>query len=209
MERPVPIPADGAQLEGVLALPQGATGIVAFAHGSGSSRLSPRNNFVAGVLRDSGIATLLMDLLTRAEDTDYATRFDIGLLTERLLAATRWLENNPETSPLRIGYFGASTGAAAALQAAAREPGIGAVVSRGGRPDLAGVEALRRVSAPTLFIVGSRDRGVIELNQEAYALLTCPKELILIPGATHLFEEPGTLEQVAEHAARWFGQYLQ
>lgn len=209
MERLVPIPADGAQLEGVLALPQGATGIVAFAHGSGSSRLSPRNNFVAGVLRDSGIATLLMDLLTRAEDTDYATRFDIGLLTERLLAATRWLENNPETSPLRIGYFGASTGAAAALQAAAREPGIGAVVSRGGRPDLAGVEALRRVSAPTLLIVGSRDCGVIKLNQEAYALLTCPKELILIPGATHLFEEPGTLEQVAEHAARWFGQYLQ
>ena len=202
-------PSGTISLEGMLELPGNAAGVVLFAHGSGSSRLSPRNNYVARVLREAGLGTLLIDLLTQDEDTDYATRFDIPLLTRRLLAATRWLQSEPSTLSLAIGYFGASTGAAAALQAAAEEgEKITAVVSRGGRPDLAGEEALNRVAAPTLLIVGGFDDVVIGLNQEAHRSLRCEKELIVIPGATHLFEEPGTLEQVAWHAANWFGKFM-
>lgn len=202
-------PSGTISLEGMLELPDNATGIVLFAHGSGSSRLSPRNNYVARVLRDAGLGTLLIDLLTQLEDTDYATRFDIPLLTRRLLSATRWLESEPATLPLAIGYFGASTGAAAALQAAAEEGReIAAVISRGGRPDLAGEAALSGVTSPTLLIVGGFDDVVIGLNREAYRFLRCEKELIIVPGATHLFEEPGTLEQVAKHAAHWFGKFM-
>ena len=205
----VHIPADEVELDGELVLPPSATGVVLFAHGSGSSRFSPRNTYVAEVLQQRGIGTLLFDLLTREEDQDYATRFDIALLTRRLLAATAWLQSNPETQALHLGYFGASTGAAAALQAAAKmQNKIAAVVSRGGRPDLAGEIALSRVHAPTLLIVGGADYGVIELNQQAYALLSCKKELTLIPGATHLFEEAGTLQQAARSASDWFAQHL-
>ena len=205
----VHIPADQVELDGELILPPSAKGVVLFAHGSGSSRFSPRNTYVAEVLQQHGIGTLLFDLLTREEDQDYETRFDIALLTRRLLAATAWLQSNPNTQTLELGYFGASTGAAAALQAAAEmENEIAAVVSRGGRPDLAGEVALRRVTAPTLLIVGAADYGVIELNQQAYALLNCEKELTLIPGATHLFEEAGTLQQAARNAADWFVQHL-
>jgi dienelactone hydrolase len=205
----VHIPAGLTELDGELVLPPSATGVVLFAHGSGSSRFSPRNTFVAEVLQQHGIGTLLFDLLTRAEDQDYSTRFDIDLLTRRLLAATAWLQANPQTQTLRTGYFGASTGAAAALQAAAAMGDkIAAVVSRGGRPDLAGETALSQVTAPTLLIVGSADYGVIELNQQAYALLHCEKKLTLIPGATHLFEEPGTLKQAARSAANWFEKHL-
>lgn len=201
----VKIPAGSVELSGELVLPPEASGVVLFAHGSGSSRFSPRNTYVANVLQQHGIGTLLFDLLTRAEDQDYAQRFDIDLLTQRLLAATDWLQKNPETKALKAGYFGASTGAAAALQAAAKMQGaVAAVVSRGGRPDLAGAVALNQVTAPTLLIVGSADHGVIELNEQAYALMTCVKKLVLVPGATHLFEEPGTLEQVAQFAADWF-----
>lgn len=205
----VNIPAGAVSLEGMLDLPENAPGIVLFAHGSGSSRLSPRNNYVAGVLREAGLGTLLIDLLTRSEDMDYSTRFDIPLLTQRLQATTRWLQNEERTKSLAIGYFGASTGAAAALQAAAEEGGkIAAVVSRGGRPDLAGEAALGGVTSPTLLIVGGFDDVVIGLNREAYRFLRCEKELIIVPGATHLFEEPGTLEQVAKHAAAWFGKFM-
>jgi len=205
----VHIPADQVELDGELILPPSAKGVVLFAHGSGSSRFSPRNTYVAEVLQQRGIGTLLFDLLTREEDRNYETRFDIALLTRRLLAATAWLQANPATHTLRLGYFGASTGAAAALQAAA-EMGdkIAAVVSRGGRPDLAGEVALGRVTAPTLLIVGAADYGVIELNQQAYALMSCEKELTLIPGATHLFEEPGTLQEAARNAAAWFARHL-
>jgi dienelactone hydrolase len=205
----VRIPADTVELDGELIVPPSATGVVLFAHGSGSSRLSPRNTYVAKVLQEYGIGTLLFDLLTREEDEDYQTRFDITLLTRRLLAATAWLRASPQTKTLNVGYFGASTGAAAALQAAA-EMGdkVAAVVSRGGRPDLAGADALSRVSAPTLLIVGGADYGVIELNQQAHSLMHCKKKISLIPGATHLFEEPGTLEQVASDAADWFAQHL-
>ena len=201
----VKIPAGSVELSGELVLTPEASGVVLFAHGSGSSRFSPRNTYVASVLQQHGIGTLLFDLLTRAEDQDYAQRFDIDLLTQRLLAATDWLQKNPETKALKAGYFGASTGAAAALQAAAQiQDAVAAVVSRGGRPDLAGAVALNQVTAPTLLIVGSADHGVIELNEQAYALMTCVKKLVLVPGATHLFEEPGTLEQVAQFAADWF-----
>ncbi|MBK7491087.1 MAG: dienelactone hydrolase family protein [Nitrosomonas sp.] len=201
----VKIPAGSIELSGELVLTPEASGVVLFAHGSGSSRFSPRNTYVAEVLQQHGIGTLLFDLLTRVEDQDYAQRFDIDLLTQRLLAATDWLQVNPATKSLKIGYFGASTGAAAALQAAARMGNaVAAVVSRGGRPDLAGEVALNQVTAPTLLIVGSADHGVIELNEQAYALMTCVKKLVLVPGATHLFEEPGTLEQVAQFAADWF-----
>lgn len=207
---PVKIPAGPVELSGELVLPPAASGVVLFAHGSGSSRFSPRNTFVANVLQQQGIGTLLFDLLTRAEDQDYTMRFDIDLLTRRLLAATAWLQADPKTKSLRTGYFGASTGAAAALQAAAEMGNnIAAVVSRGGRPDLAGEIALSQVIAPTLLIVGSADYGVIELNEQAYALMNCEKRLMLVPGATHLFEEPGTLEQAAQHAANWFSKYLQ
>ena len=205
----VHIPAGRVELDGELILPPSAKSVVLFAHGSGSSRFSPRNTYVAEVLQQHGIGTLLFDLLTREEDQDYETRFDIALLTQRLLAATAWLQANPKTQALHLGHFGASTGAAAALQAAAKMGNrIAAVVSRGGRPDLAGEIALSRVSAPTLLIVGGEDYGVIELNQQAYALLDCEKKLTLIPGATHLFEEPGTLQQVARRAADWFTQHL-
>jgi dienelactone hydrolase len=204
------IPAAGVILTGDLTIPVNARGLVIFAHGSGSSRLSPRNTYVASVLQQAGIATLLFDLLTRAEDVDYATRFDIELLTRRLLAATSWVKQQPQTRNFKIGYFGASTGAAAALQAAAElQNGVDAVVSRGGRPDLAGGAALRKVSAPTLLIVGGYDDEVIELNEQAYALLACKKELAIVPGATHLFEEPGTLEQAARKAANWFSLHLE
>lgn len=205
----VVIPVAHASLEGELALPSGATAVVLFAHGSGSSRFSPRNTYVAEVLQQRGIGTLLFDLLTHEEDRDYETRFDIALLTRRLLAATAWLQADPRTQALKIGYFGASTGAAAALQAAATLGNkIFAVVSRGGRPDLAGELALSRVTAPTLLIVGGADYGVIELNQQADAQMNCRRDLILIPGATHLFEEPGTLEQAAHSAADWFVRHL-
>ncbi len=196
-------------LEGELILPSETKSVVLFAHGSGSSRFSPRNTYVASVLQERGIGTLLFDLLTREEDRDYETRFDIDLLTQRLLAATTWIVQDKRTKSLNVGYFGASTGAAAALQAAA-ELGkvISAVVSRGGRPDLAGEAALRKVAAPTLLIVGGYDDVVIELNRGAYAELKCEKELTIIPGATHLFEEPGTLEQAARAAADWFAKHL-
>ena len=204
----ITITAGAASLEGELVLPDHTSCVVLFAHGSGSSRLSPRNNYVAGVLRDAGLGTLLIDLLTRSEDTDYATRFDIPLLTGRLLATTRWLKSMGRTQSLAIGYFGASTGAAAALQAAAEDGEIAAIVSRGGRPDLAGDDALRQVTAPTLLIVGGADSVVIELNHAAYEQLKCEKKLVIVPGASHLFEESGALEQVAKYAASWFGQYL-
>ncbi|HEY2956358.1 MAG TPA: alpha/beta family hydrolase [Candidatus Eisenbacteria bacterium] len=202
----VHIPACGATLEGALAVPERPAGIVLFAHGSGSSRHSRRNQFVAAALRDAGVGTLLFDLLAPEEDADDERRFDIPLLTRRLEAATEWLEASQPPTPL--GYFGASTGAAAALAAAA---GLGAriraVVSRGGRPDLA-ADDLPRVRAATLLIVGARDEEVLELNRRALERLACERELIVVPGATHLFEEPGALEAVAEHAASWFARHL-
>lgn len=205
----VRIPAGGATVEGALEIPDNAIGLVLFAHGSGSSRHSPRNNFVAAVLREAGIGTLLMDLLTPEEDRDVEHRFDIGLLTARLLAAARWAATRPATRELPLGFFGASTGAAAALEAAAAlGNGVRAVVSRGGRPDLASRVALASVTAPTLLLVGGHDYGVVELNQQAYAQLQCVKELALVPGATHLFEEPGALEAVADKAAAWFARHL-
>jgi len=207
--RLVHIPTGDVRMEGVLEAPPRASGMVLFAHGSGSSRLSPRNNFVAAELRKAGLGTLLMDLLTREEDRDYETRFAITLLAERLADAVRWLRDEPSVGLLPIGLFGASTGAAAALQIAANVPDeIAAVVSRGGRPDLAGAQALAKVRAPTLLIVGGADYGVIELNEAAYAKLACEKELAVVPHATHLFEEPGTLEQVARLAAAWFVRCL-
>jgi len=203
------IPAGGATVEGLLEIPEGAVGLVLFAHGSGSSRHSPRNNYVAGVLRAAGIGTLLMDLLTPEEDSDYSRRFDIGLLTGRLLEATRWVAAQEATRDLPLGFFGASTGAAAALDAAAALGDTArAVVSRGGRPDLASEQALLKVRAPTLLLVGGYDDGVIDLNQLAYDQLHCEKEMVIVPGATHLFEEPGTLEEVARQAADWFVRHL-
>jgi pimeloyl-ACP methyl ester carboxylesterase len=212
-EKPVRIPLGSVTLEGDLAVPAHAPGIVVFAHGSGSSRHSSRNRFVAGVLHESGIATLLFDLLTareEAEERDTAhLRFDIGLLADRLIGATGWLTRQPTTRELPIGYFGASTGAAAALVAAAHErERVATVVSRGGRPDLAG-SALRRVHVPTLLIVGGHDSGVIELNQRALQQIAAPdKQLVIVPRATHLFEEPGALEEVAQLAADWFVRHL-
>jgi putative phosphoribosyl transferase len=209
IERLVHIPTDKVHIEGMLELPTTASGIVLFAHGSGSSRHSPRNNYVAQVLRDNGIGTLLMDLLTPEEDMNYQTRFDIPLLTKRLLAATSWVKTEKSINKLPLGYFGASTGAAAALQAASMlGKDISAVVSRGGRPDLAGQDYLANVKSPTLLLVGGQDDVVIELNRDAYDLIHSKKELSIIPGATHLFEESGTLEEVAYQAASWFVQYL-
>jgi len=210
--RPVQVRAGRVILEGDLALPDEAVGIVVFAHGSGSSRHSPRNRAVARELQEAGLATLLLDLLTTTEEAiDAQTgyfRFDIALLAKRLVETTRWLKLQPATRNLHVGYFGASTGGGAALMAAAEGPeAIGAVVSRGGRPDLAG-SALRLVRAPTLLIVGGRDQPVIELNQQALAALRCEKELVIVPGATHLFEEPGTLEEVARLASEWFVRHL-
>src|SRR5829696_3444099 len=211
-ERPVRIPVGAVELEGNLGVPEGAAGVVLFAHGSGSGRHSPRNRYVARVLREAGLATLLIDLLTREEEeVDLRTgylRFDIGLLADRLADATGWLIENPDARDLRIGYFGASTGAGAALVAAAERPDeVGAIVSRGGRPDLAG-EALPLVKAPTLLIVGGNDVPVIGMNEEAMERLRMEKELEIVPGATHLFEEPGALEEVARLAADWFMRYL-
>jgi len=207
-EHTVKITKENLALEGIRSLPTDSRGVVVFAHGSGSGRLSPRNSFVARHLQRDRLATLLLDLLTEEEAEDRRKVFDIDLLADRLLLVKTWLETQPQTQNLGIGYFGASTGAGAALQAAAREPSnIKAVVSRGGRPDLA-EPYLPSVTAPTLLIVGGHDEPVIEMNQAAYDLLTCEKKLVIIPDATHLFEEPGTLEQVAEHASRWFLRYL-
>jgi len=211
-DRLVRVKAGPVTLEGTLSLPVGARGVVLFAHGSGSSRHSVRNRHVARLLNEAGLATLLIDLLTADEEAiDRLTahlRFDISLLAERLVSATEWLTQFPDTRHLRIGYFGASTGAAAALVAAADRPQeVGAIVSRGGRPDLAG-PALPRVQAPTLLIVGGNDLQVIELNRMALAQLRCEKRLVIVPGATHLFEEPGALDDVARLAREWFERYL-
>jgi dienelactone hydrolase len=194
-------------LGGLLGVPDGARGIVAFAHGSGSGRLSPRNNHVAAALRQAGLATFLLDLLTPEEEHDRRNVFDIDLLAGRLVLATRWLRQRRETSQLAVGYFGASTGAAAALRAAAAEPDIAAVVSRGGRPDLA-LEVLPAVRAPTLLLVGSRDGPVIGMNEQAYHALRAEKRLVIVEGAGHLFEEPGTLDEVVRHATQWFLDHL-
>jgi putative phosphoribosyl transferase len=207
-ERSVQVPAGRHRLEGILVVPAEARGVVAFAHGSGSGRFSPRNQQVARVLQQGGTATLLMDLLEEDEAEDREKVFDIELLAERLQFTSDWLAHEPATAALRLGYFGASTGAGAALVAAARQPGlIDAVVSRGGRPDLAW-DYLPRVQAPTLLIVGGEDRTVLGLNEEALACMDCPRELKVIPGATHLFHEPGALEQVARLAAEWFRRHL-
>ncbi len=211
-ERHIKVASGSVVLEGNLGIPDGARGIVLFAHGSGSGRHSPRNRYVARMLRQANLATLLIDLLTAEEEAiDLQTRhlrFDIGLLAGRLVGATDWLTQNPDTRNLRVGCFGASTGAGAALVAAAERPElVGALVSRGGRPDLAG-QALPRVAAPTLLIVGGNDLPVIRLNREALEQLRTEKELKIVPGATHLFEEPGMLEEVARLAAGWFVGYL-
>ena len=207
-EKAVRLTRGALSLEGVLGLPAQALGIVVFAHGSGSGRFSPRNNFVARHLQQGRVATLLIDLLTPDEAEDRRKVFDIDLLADRVLWAKAWLEQDARTKGLGLGYFGASTGAGAALQAAARDPSsIRAVVSRGGRPDLA-EPYLPSVTAPTLLIVGGEDFPVIQMNQDAFAQLTCPKKLVIVPGATHLFEEPGTLEEVAEHALIWFQQHF-
>lgn len=206
---PVTIKLERISLKGLLAIPDQAIGIVLFSHGSGSSRLSSRNNYVASVLQDEGMATLLFDLLTEQEDLNYETRFDIPLLTRRLIAVTEWIRKQAATKNLEISYFGASTGAASALGAAAyfgRE--IAAVVSRGGRPDLA-LNVLPSVTAPTLLLVGGRDQVVIGMNQQAFEKLPGVKGLEIIPGATHLFEEPGKLEEVARISANWFKKYFQ
>jgi putative phosphoribosyl transferase len=204
----VEIPSNGRLLRGMLNVPKAAEGIVTFAHGSGSGRYSPRNQYVAEVLQKAGLATLLIDLLEEEEADDREKVFDIELLAERLQSAADWLSEKNDTSQLRLGYFGASTGAGAALVAAARWPAaIGAVVSRGGRPDLAS-DYLPAVRAATLLIVGGNDEGVIELNEEAFRLLHCSKELKIVPGATHLFPEPGALEEVARLAKDWFVRYL-
>lgn len=210
--REVMVTSDSVTLRGLLGVPKAVRGVVLFAHGSGSGRLSSRNNFVARSLQDAGLATLLIDLLSEEEErVDAGTghlRFDIAFLAKRLEAATTWLSNTADTRSLDVGYFGASTGAAAALVAAAEMPdNVAAVVSRGGRPDLAG-ERLADVKAPTLLIVGSRDVPVIPLNEDAYAQLRCAKKLEVVPGASHLFEEPGTLEVVSRLASSWFLRYL-
>lgn len=209
-QRDVGIVTPDAALAGELWLPDEAPGVVLFAHGSGSSRLSPRNRYVAGEIVAGGVGTLLFDLLTAAEERrdrrDASLRFDIGLLARRLADATRWLGQQPWAKALKVGYFGASTGAAAALVAAV-ECEVNAIVSRGGRPDLAGA-ALPEVRAPTLLIVGSHDPVVLDLNRQAQARLRCESRLEIVPGATHLFEEPGTLEQVAALAAAWFKRWL-
>jgi dienelactone hydrolase len=211
-EREVRVSAGPVTLEGSLGIPNSVRGVVLFAHGSGSGRHSPRNRYVARVLREANLATLLIDLLTEdEEEVDLRTtrlRFDIGLLARRLVGATDWLVQNPDTEQLRIGYFGASTGAGATLVAAAERPDeVGAIVSRGGRPDLAG-DALPLVKAPTLLIVGGNDEPVIGMNEEALARMRAVKRLQIVPGASHLFEEPGALEEVARLATVWFARHL-
>ncbi len=201
------IPVGKVILKGELFIPTRAEAIIIFSHGSGSSRFSLRNQLVAKYLQERNFGTLLFDLLTGEEDKHYHNRFDIGLLTKRLAGATEWLQEVPAAKDCRIGYFGASTGAASALKAAAVLPEIHAVVSRGGRPDLA-MDDLSLVEAPTLLIVGSLDQDVLQLNKEAYGHLTCEKKLEIIPGASHLFEEPGTMEKVCEKAGAWFEKYL-
>ncbi|WP_332774544.1 dienelactone hydrolase family protein [Polaromonas sp.] len=211
------IPAGQARLPGTLTLPDNPRGVVAVAHGSGSNRLSARNTYVAGLLQREGIATLLFDLLTSQEDQHPDARFNIELLAQRLLVATAWLKERPECAGLALAYYGASTGAAACICAAA-ELGdeVRAIVSRGGRPDLAGPESLGRLVSPTLLIVGGDDHVVLQLNRQAYALIGsengrpggCEKELAIVPGASHLFEEPGTLEQAAHHAVHWFNRWF-
>lgn len=215
MSRPnandVVIPIPDAELYGMLSVPVNARGLVVFAHGSGSGRFSPRNQMVAAALQDAGFGTLLFDLLTEAEERiDERTReyrFNIPMLAERLVAATDWLGEQVATEGLGIGYFGASTGAGAALIAAAERPDIRAVVSRGGRPDLAG-DALERVTAPTLLIVGGLDDIVIGMNRDAQGHLAGTSDLVIVPGATHLFEEPGTMEHVVQHAEAWFRRHM-
>jgi putative phosphoribosyl transferase len=211
VEREIQVPAGGQALAGNLALPAAARGVILFAHGSGSSRHSPRNRAVARVLRESGLGTLLIDLLTRSEEADDAItghlRFDIPLLARRLVAVTDWIRQEPVTRLLPVGYFGASTGGGAALVAAAGNPDVFAVVSRGGRPDLAG-DALPRVAAPTLLIVGGDDVPVIGMNRAAASRMRAEVCIEIVPGASHLFEEPGALERVSELAARWFGAHL-
>lgn len=205
----VEVKSGEARLEGMLGLPEGAQGVVLFAHGSGSGRFSPRNQYVARVLREGGLGTLLIDLLEEWESDDRDKVFDIGFLAERLISSTSWLQSNEATKDMAIGYFGASTGAAAALEAASKlGDTIKAVVSRGGRPDLA-MQYLPDVKAPTLLIVGGDDWPVISMNQDAYDHLPGTKEIVIIPGATHLFEEPGTLEEVARLARDWFSWYLE
>ena len=213
VEREIRIPAGDAALAGSVTIPAGAKALVLFAHGSGSSRHSPRNVWVASRLSQAGMATLLFDLLTASEEARDAHtrehRFDIALLARRLADATRWVDAEPDLRDFALGYFGASTGSAAALAAAA-ELGdrVSAVVSRGGRPDLAGEHALSAVTAPTLLIVGGDDEPVIALNERAQTLMRCERRLVIVPGASHLFEEPGALEQVATIAAEWFVEYL-
>ena len=204
----VNIPVGNVLLKGDLFIPPNAGGIIVFSHGSGSSRHSSRNRMVAKYLQEKNFGTLLFDLLTMEEDKNYSTRFNIDLLTRRLMGATEWLEKQPAAAGCHIGYFGASTGAASALKAAVALPQIAAVVSRGGRPDLA-MDELNKVQAPTLFIVGGRDYEVMQLNEAAYAELICEKKLEVVRGATHLFEEPGTMEQVCALAGAWFKKYLQ
>jgi dienelactone hydrolase len=207
-KKTVEIQVENVILQGNLAIPENATGIVLFSHGSGSSRLSPRNNYVAEVLQQNGLATLLFDLLTEKEDRIYENRFNIDLLTERLISVTKWVKENPETKELNLGYFGASTGAASALVAAAYfGDQIKAVVSRGGRPDL-GMQDIQKAKAPTLLIVGGYDDLVIQLNQKAFEKLQCERKLEIVPEASHLFEEPGKLEVVARLSADWFAKYL-
>lgn len=204
----IKIPVNGVVLDAILTVPPQATAIVVFVHGSGSSRFSPRNNYVAEILQQAGLATLLFDLLTEEEDLTYENRFNIKLLTKRLEQVTEWLLKQPNTKNFKVGYFGASTGSASAIIAAAElRSGIKAVVSRGGRPDLA-VDALMKITAPILLIVGGADTVVIELNQGAYDSIKGEKSLQIIPNATHLFEEPGTLEEVAKLACAWFKKYL-
>jgi len=208
LQREVWIESEGVRVGGFLAIPDGAESIVLFAHGSGSSRFSVRNGFVASVLHEAKMATLLFDLLMEEEEADRRNVFDIDLLASRLILATEWVRSRPETGRLDIGYFGASTGSAAALKASVLTPHrISAIVSRGGRPDMA-LEVLDRVEAPTLLIVGGDDYGVIDLNEAAYERLKCEKRLVLVPGATHLFEEPGALEKVASLAKEWFTDHL-
>ncbi len=211
-EQEVLIQVGENNLNGILSIPEKAKGIVLFAHGSGSGRLSPRNQFVAKKLQKAGLATLLMDLLTEEEDLiDERTRqfrFDIALLAQRLIGCVEWLEKQKETNGLSVGYFGASTGAAAALMAASEQGSkIKAIVSRGGRPDLA-IDQLDQVTCPTLLIVGGNDLAVIEMNERALEALSVEKKIEIVPGATHLFEEPGTLEAVADLASKWFVQHL-